>query len=112
MAFDTALAERVRDYLSGRPQYLVTEKKMFGGLAFLVNGKMCVNVKGDCLMCRFDPKDYDALSKRAGFSPMIMRGKKLDGYGYIAPAGYDLDSGFDFWLRTSLDYNAVAMAAK
>lgn len=112
MAFDASLATRVRDYLHARPQYLVSEKKMFGGLAFLVHGKMCVNVSGDRLMCRFDPQKTELLAKRPGFEPMVMRGKKLSGYCYVSPEGFDLDRDFDYWLKLCLDYNAAAVASK
>jgi TfoX/Sxy family transcriptional regulator of competence genes len=55
MAYSTKLADRVREYLFRLPDLQIEEKKMFGGLAFLVNGKMCVNISGENLMCRFDP---------------------------------------------------------
>lgn len=112
MAFDQKLATRVRDYLLQRPQFMVTEKKMFGGLAFLVQGKMCVNVSGDRLMCRFDPDQNEVLSQRPGFSPMVMRGKALKGYCYAGPEGIELDRDFDFWMQTCLSYNPDANLSK
>ena len=56
MAYDTQLTNRLPKYLSDVPHLQIEEKKMFGGLAFMINGKMCVNVSGEKLMCRFDPK--------------------------------------------------------
>jgi hypothetical protein len=56
---------------------------MFKGLAFLVNGKMCVNVSGDELICRFDPARDDEVAERNGFQPMIMKGEQLRGYCYV-----------------------------
>lgn len=112
MAYDTALAARVRAYFLFRPQFPVAEKKMFGGLAFLVNGKMCVNVSGDKLMCRFRPEQNEAIAQRPGFEPMIMRGKELKGYCYVRPEGFDLDRDFDFWLETCLAFNSVALSSK
>lgn len=53
MAYDTKLANRVREYLILFPELKIDEKKMFGGLAFMINGKMCINVSGENLMCRF-----------------------------------------------------------
>ena len=60
MAYDTKLADRIREYLAEIPNLKIEEKKMFRGLTFMVNGKMCINVSGENLMCRF------ALA-RAGF---------------------------------------------
>lgn len=56
MAYSIALANRVREYLAEIPHIIVEEKAMFGGLAFLVNDKMCINIGEDSLMCRFAPK--------------------------------------------------------
>ncbi len=55
MAYDTKLAERIREYLNAIPRIRIEEKKMFRGLTFMINGKMCVCVSGENLMCRFDP---------------------------------------------------------
>ena len=55
MAYDKKLADRIREYLLQFPKLKTEEKKMFRGLAFMINGKMCINVSGENLMCRFDP---------------------------------------------------------
>ncbi|MFA5330404.1 MAG: TfoX/Sxy family protein [Prolixibacteraceae bacterium] len=55
MAYNISLADRIREFFSTKPNIKVKEKKMFRGLTFMVNGKMCVNVSADNLMCRFDP---------------------------------------------------------
>lgn len=112
MAYDLLLANRVRDYLSLVPGLQVEEKKMFGGLAFLVNGKMCINVTGNNLMCRFDPTDLAELSKRKGFLPMEMQGKKLAGYCCVDPEGFDAAADFAFWLELCIGYNARAKSSK
>lgn len=78
---------------------------MFGGLAFLVNGKMWVNVSKDNLMCRFDPVRLEELAARPGYMQMVMRGKVLPGYCYVAPDGYEQSRDFDFWMKVCLDYN-------
>lgn len=64
MAYDTKLAERVREYLVDFPNLTVEEKKMFRGLAFMVNGKMCICVSGENLMCRFDPNLQEELAEK------------------------------------------------
>ena len=87
MAYSTKLAERIRTHLERIPNIKVEEKEMFKGLAFLVNGKMCVNVSGDDLMCRYDPELEAEVAERIGFQPMIMKGKQLRGYCYVSDEG-------------------------
>jgi TfoX/Sxy family transcriptional regulator of competence genes len=112
MAYSTKLAERIRNYLEDKSDLKVEEKEMFKGLAFLVNGKMCVNVSGEDLMCRFDPVFEDEVSERAGFQPMIMKGKQLRGYCYVSEDGYKSKTNFEYWLNLCLDFNKKAKASK
>ena len=88
MSYDTNLADRIREYLVAFPKLKIKEKKMFSGLAFMVNDKMCVNVSGDKLMCRFDPDLQEEVSEKTGYEPMIMKGKELNGYCYVEPIGF------------------------
>jgi TfoX N-terminal domain. len=106
------LAQRVRDYLEHVPGIVVEEKKMFGGLAFLVNGKMCINVTEDRLMCRYDPKQEPALAKRPGHRPMVMKGKHLPGYCYVDAEGFGAPADFSFWVETCLAFNSEAKPSK
>ena len=79
MAYDEELAERIRDHLGG--DHVVTEKKMFGGLAFLVGGNMAVAASGQGgLLVRVDPGDSDKLVARTGARPMEMRGREMRGW--------------------------------
>lgn len=55
MAYSSSLADRIRKFLATKPDLKIEEKKMFRGVTFMVNGKMCVSVSGEELMCRFDP---------------------------------------------------------
>ena len=112
MSYNNNLAIRVREFLSERKGFQVEEKKMFGGLAFMVNGKMCINVGDDQLMCRFDPQLTQQLSERTGFLPMIMNGKEYKGYCYVDPIGYQSQKDFEFWLNLCLDYNDKAVVTK
>lgn len=64
MAYDTKLTNRIRAYLLEFPRLKVEEKKMFRGLTFMVNGKTCVSVSGDNLMCRFDPDLQEAVFEK------------------------------------------------
>ena len=110
MAYDNNLAILVREYLSNIKEIQVKEMKMFGGLAFMVNNKMCINVGDNQLMCRFDPKLK--LSGKAGFLPMVMNGKELKGYCYVDPIGYQSNQDFEFWMNLCLDYNDKAVSSK
>lgn len=112
MAYDTLLADRVREYLAEFPKLDIKEKQMFSGLAFFVNGKMCVNISGQNLMCRFDPKLTEELADRNGFLPMIMKGKEYKGYCYIEPTGINNKKDFEFWLNLCLDFNDKAKPSK
>lgn len=108
MAYDLKLADRIREYLEEIPRLKVEEKTMFGGLAFLIKGKMCVNVSGNNLMCRFDAGDLERLSERKGFLPMVMRGRQLKGYCYVSPEGFKSKKDFQFWMELCLKFNPKA----
>ena len=112
MAYSTKLAERIRIYLDGISKIKIEEKEMFKGLAFLVNGKMCINVSGENLMCRYDPALEDEVAERTGFQPMIMKGKQLHGYCYVSEDGYKSKVNFEYWLKLCLDFNEKAKASK
>jgi len=112
MPYDNNLADRVREYLSKMDDFDIIEKKMFGGLAFMVNDKMCINVGEEQLMCRFDPELTEQLSERTGFSPMIMNGKEYKGYCYVDPVGYKTKKDFEFWINLCLAYNDKAVSSK
>lgn len=112
MAYNTKLADRIRTYLDQVPNIKVEEKAMFSGLAFLVNGKMCINVSGDDLMCRYDPDRGDEIAERTGFQPMIMKGQQLRGYCYVSENGYKSKANFECWMQLCLDFNAKAKISK
>ena len=112
MAYSITLANRVREYLAEIPHITVEEKAMFGGLAFLVNDKMCINIGEDSLMCRFDPKQTEELSEREGFSPVVMRGKEIKGYCYVEECGFKTKEDFVFWLELCLEFNSRAKSSK
>lgn len=112
MTYNTRLAERIRAYLADIPELEVEEKEMFKGLVFMVNGKMCINVSGDNLMCRFDPKRQEEIAAKAGFEEMIMRGKEINGYCYINPDGLKTEKDFEYFVNLCLDFNKEAKASK
>src|SRR5689334_20415968 len=112
MSYNLELADRIRLYLNDVPKLKVKEKTMFSGIAFLVNGKMCINVSGENLMCRIDPDVRDEVVDRKGFIPMIMRGKELKGYCYVMPDGFRAKEDFEFWIQLCLAFNPKAKASK
>lgn len=112
MAYDIQLADRIREYLIKFPALKIHEKEMFSGVVFMVNGKMCVNVSGENLMCRFDPLLQQEVAERNGYYPMIMKGKELNGYCYVDPSGYRSRKDFEYWVDLCLDYNERAKVSK
>lgn len=112
MAYDTKLADKVRQHLIQFPKLQIEEKKMFAGLAFLINGKMCVNISRENLMIRFDPALQEIVAEKAGFKEMIMKGRVYKGYCYINPEGIKSKKNFDYFLNLCLDFNKKAKASK
>ena len=112
MAYNSTVAERIRKHLADFPGLHVEEKNMFGGRCFMINGKMCVNVSGDNLMCRFDPERYEELASKKGFSPMIMKGQEMKGYCYVAPEGFKSENDFKYWMEVCLSYNEKALPSR
>ncbi|MDR2146502.1 MAG: TfoX/Sxy family protein [Tannerella sp.] len=112
MAYNTQLADMVREYLLRFYQLEIEEKKMFQGLAFIVNGKMCVNVSGQNLMCRFDPVLTESLSEKTGFLPVIMKKRQYKGYCYVEPVGFKSRQDFEFWINLCIDFNGRAGSSK
>lgn len=110
MAYSEKLADSVREAVAYLPN--ITEKKMFSGLAFLVNDKMCINISGDDLMCRFDAALQDEVAERRGYRSMIMKGKELKGYCYVSAEGFTLKKDFDYWINLCLDFNSKAKSSK
>ena len=85
MAFDEKLVDRIREYLSNVKR--VEEKHMFGGVCFMVNGKMCVGVVNDEMMCRTDPGLEEIVLEKEGCRPMDFTGKPMKGYLFIGKEG-------------------------
>src|SRR5687767_7264078 len=109
MAFDEFLGGRVRTALSARSD--VAEKQMFGGLAFMVAGNMCVGVIGDDLMVRVGPAgDADALAEPHA-RPMDFSGRPMKGYVYVAPAGVETEAMLTAWVERAVTH-ALALPAK
>lgn len=104
MAFDAGLAERLRDLLRTRQQ--VSERKMFGGLAFMVSGHMCVGIIGETLMARVGPLRYAEALRRKHVREMDFTGKPMKGYVYEAAEGIVEDAALEAWIDICAEYVA------
>jgi TfoX/Sxy family transcriptional regulator of competence genes len=96
MAFDEALAGRVREVLSGTEA--LAEKKMFGGIAFLLNGNMCCGINGDDLILRLDPAETEDALGRPHVRMFDMTGRPMKGWLMIAPDGVATDDELRSWV--------------
>jgi TfoX/Sxy family transcriptional regulator of competence genes len=110
MAYDEKLADRIREALQHLPN--VEEKKMFRGITFMVNGKMCLSVSGEEMMCRFDPALQDAVAEKNGFRVMRMKEREYKGYGYISKDALKSKKDFGYWVSLALEFTKRAKAAK
>ena len=81
MAYSETLSGKITRALADLPN--VEEKKMFGGLAFMVNGKMCLTVGANRMMCRIDPDIHEEAIKREGCRTVVMKGRGYRGYVYV-----------------------------
>ena len=111
MAFNEYLAERVRINLQ-RKSVKFSEKKMMGGLTFMVNDKMCIGIIKDNLMCRIDPDDYEKALKKEGCKPMDFTGRPMPGYVFVENGAVDKEKDLEAWLQLCLDYNPKAKSSK
>lgn len=112
MAYNEELANRVWEYLSQFPEMEIEEKKMFRGLTFMVNEKMCVGVSADELMVRFDPNLHNEFCEQNGFRPMLTKGREYKGYGYINPEYIKTSKQLTNWLDIALRFNKEIKAKK
>ncbi len=102
MAFDDGLAERIREVLGD--QAGVTERKMFGGLAFMLRGHMFVGILGSTLMARVGPKNYSEALALAHVREMDFTGRPMKGYVFVEPEGVESDRGLKFWVDRSIAF--------
>lgn len=103
VAYDEDLANRIRELVAGEPD--VTEKRMFGGLAFLVGGNMSVAASGQGgLMVRFDPEDTDALVAKPHAQPFEMRGRPMRGWLRVDAEGLRTKRQLEPWVRRGVAY--------
>ena len=103
MAYDEDLANRIREQLGAAEG--LTEKRMFGGLAFLINGNMAVSASGQGgLLLRVDPAETDALLAKKHAAPFQMRGRTMQGWLRVAPEGLQTKRQLEAWVRRGVAY--------
>jgi TfoX/Sxy family transcriptional regulator of competence genes len=105
MAYDEALADRIRDAIG--PRKGVTEKKMFGGVAFLLDGKMFCGVTKDDLMVRVGPERYEASLAKAHVRPMDFTGRPMNGYVFVGAEGTRKIDAIRKWVELASDFVAA-----
>lgn len=110
MAYNEKTADRVRQALAGTKK--LVEKKMFGGIAFMVNDKMCVGVDKDDLMIRCTPEMNDELLLRNGVRPFDLTGKPMKGWLLVSPEGMKSKQEFDWWMQLALESNRKVTGSK
>jgi len=110
MAYDEKLADRIRNRIANVKR--VEEKPMMGGLTFMVNGKMCVGIIKDELMCRIDKEFHNQAIEKRGCRTMDFTNRPMIGYVLIDETGMKSDKDFDYWINLSLEFNKVAKASK
>ena len=111
MAFNEKLADKTREIISLTHQN-VEEKKMFGGLCFMVNDKMCVGVVKERLMARINPNQFDELIEKDGCIPMDFTGKIMKGFVFVEAEELNTKKKLEYWVNLALEFNKLAKASK
>lgn len=117
MAYDEFLADRIRQLFKEKSVYSI-EKKMMGGLCFMVDDKMCcgllTNKSNDSalLMARIGIDSYKNALKKEHCSEMNFTGRSMKGYVFVSADGIDLDDDLNHWIQMCLDFNPLAKVSK
>ena len=106
MAFNEKIADRIREVIAGTKN--LVEKKMFGGIAFMVNDKMCLGVDKDDIMLRCEPERTEELLSKKGARPFDLTGKPMKGWLLVSADGTKSKQDFDFWVATAVEANKKA----
>jgi TfoX/Sxy family transcriptional regulator of competence genes len=96
MPYDEGLAERIRGVFLDRTD--VAEKRMFGGIAFMVRGRMCVGIVKEDLMVRVGAAAHDALAQEPNARPMDFTGRPMKGFLFVSPDGFESDAELERWI--------------
>jgi TfoX/Sxy family transcriptional regulator of competence genes len=110
MAYSETLSNRIREALAGHKK--VAEKQMFGGVCYMVDGKMCIGVVKDEMMCRIDPNAYEEALEKKGCREMVFTGRPMKGFVYVSEEGMKTKKDFEYWISLCLAFNKKAKASK
>ena len=102
MAYNTAIADDIRARIGHHPG--LTEREMFGGIAFMINGNMAVGVSGEELMVRVGKDAHDEAVARAGARTFDMSARPMRGWISVAPEGFAIEEDFDAWVDRGVGY--------
>lgn len=111
MAVDEYLLERIRNIISPKTSNFY-EKRMFGGVCFMVDEKMAFGTYQGGLMVRVGPEAVEKLQNREGAEQMIHGGRKMTGYMMLSPEAFDMEEDLEFWVDACLEFNPLAKASK
>ena len=117
MAYDEFIADRIRQVFKEK-NYSFEENKMFSGLCFMVDGKMCCGIhfdKGkntDLLMARIGEEASEMAMEETGCHPLDYTGRPMKGYVFVTPDGFDSDDDLSHWMQLCIDINPLAKASK
>ena len=109
--YNEKLADRTREIISLTHKKVI-EKKMFGGLCFMVNDKMCVGVEQERLMVRLDPARYDEVIGKEGCKPMDFTGKVMKGFVFVDLDALNTNKKLNYWIDLALEYNKTAKVSR
>ena len=110
MPYNEKIADRIRESIVGMKN--LVEKKMFGGIAFMVNDKMCLGVDKDDIMLRCEPERIEELLSKKGARPFDLTGKPMKGWLLVCEDGIKSKKDFDFWVATAIEANKKATTPK
>jgi len=110
MAYNEKLTARIREALAHLPK--VEEKRMFRGVTFMVDDKMCITAGDNKIMCRIDPAIHEEIIKRKGCETVKMKGREYKGYVYVSEEGIKTKKDLAYWITLALDFNKLAKSSK
>ncbi|MFN8288651.1 MAG: TfoX/Sxy family protein [Chitinophagaceae bacterium] len=111
MAYNEKLAAMTRELIALTEQK-VEEKAMFGGLCFMVNGKMALGVEKERLMVRLDPAKYEEVLEKDGCKPMDFTGKVMKGFVFVDTAVLNTRKKLEYWVKLAMEFNKIAKAGR
>lgn len=111
MPYSEYLADRVKRILKEK-RISFTEKKMMGGICFMVDDKICVGVDRESLLARVGDINYEASLKKKGCRKMDITGRPLKGFVLVDGIGIDTEKQLNYWIQVCIDYNPLAKSSK